>query len=77
MVQLAAVSSSWFETLVSRPEVIPLLGGFGVAIVVVIMGTWHRMEKTRANAELKRTMLDRGMSVEEIERVINAGSRER
>ncbi|MBN1341970.1 MAG: hypothetical protein JXQ73_04780 [Phycisphaerae bacterium] len=56
---------------------------FSVGIVAIVMGClvgiahaigqyYHRVVRTRYESLLKRDMLDRGMSVEEIERVIRA-----
>jgi hypothetical protein len=43
---------------------------FGLPIVAVIATMWHKVEKLRGENELKRSMIERGMSVEEIERVL-------
>ncbi|MBN2211156.1 MAG: hypothetical protein JW709_07145 [Sedimentisphaerales bacterium] len=48
---------------------------FSIPIVGIIAHYWHEIHKTRSNNELKQSMLDRGMSAEEIERVLNAGSK--
>ena len=47
---------------------------FGLPIVGVIAHYWHEVLKTRSNNQLKQSMLDRGMSAQEIDQVINAGS---
>ena len=44
---------------------------FTVPIVAIIGGAWVKIEKTRSDNELKRSMVERGMSVEEMERVLN------
>ncbi|HEX6985592.1 MAG TPA: hypothetical protein VF170_09455 [Planctomycetaceae bacterium] len=36
---------------------------------------WYKLKKTELEAGLKQTMLDRGMSAEEIERVLRAGNK--
>ena len=58
----------------TRPEVICLLGSFLVAIIVVVFTTWAHLERHRADVELKRDMIARGMSADEIERVLAAKS---
>ena len=49
---------------------------FGLPIVSVLGGMWFKLNKVRSDNELKRTMVERGMSADEIERVINARPRE-
>jgi len=47
-----------------------------VGFVVIVCSVIHCMRdyyKTRLSTELKQNMLDRGMSAQEIEQVINAG----
>ena len=46
---------------------------FGLPIVAVLSGVWFKIEKLKSENELKRSMVERGMSVEEIERVLSAG----
>lgn len=53
----------------ARPDVFV----FMIPIVTMVAMFWHASIKVRSNNDLKRSMLDRGMSAEEIERVINAG----
>ncbi len=45
---------------------------FSVPIVAIVAGTWASIEKTRANTALKRDMIGRGMSAEEIQAVLAA-----
>ncbi|MFC1762734.1 hypothetical protein ACFL6U_11740 [Planctomycetota bacterium] len=45
-----------------------------VPVVAIIAFFLYRAYKTRSNNELKQSMVERGMSVEEIERVLNAGT---
>lgn len=45
---------------------------FSIPIIAIIGGLWLAFEKNRSDNELKRSMIERGMSVEEIERVIKA-----
>mgnify|MGYP000172367171 CR=1 FL=1 len=58
-----------------RPENLVLILAFSVPIIAIVGYFWHEVLKTRSNNELKKSMLDRGMSVEEIERVLNAGGK--
>ena len=47
---------------------------FTVPIVSIVATFWYMIEKTRSDNELKRSMVERGMPVDEIERVIAAKS---
>lgn len=46
-----------------------------VPIVAIIAGAWWMVERTRSEHELKRTMIERGMSADEIERVLKTKAR--
>lgn len=56
-----------------RPESLSILMIFGVPIVAVVGYYWYKIEKVKSDNNLKQRMLDSGLSVEEIERVLNAG----
>ena len=43
-----------------------------ICIVPSISYYWYKLKKTELESGLKQTMLDRGMSADEIERVLNA-----
>lgn len=60
--------------LFSSPFIIPvvaIVAGLGVPI---ISSAWASVERHKQECELKRSMVERGMSVDEIERVLQAGS---
>jgi ABC-type bacteriocin/lantibiotic exporter with double-glycine peptidase domain len=46
----------------------------GIPMVAIVGGLWAKIERTKSDNELKRSMVERGMSVEEIERVLNLKS---
>jgi hypothetical protein len=46
--------------------------GMGIPIVAIIATFWYKISKTTSENELKRTLAERGMSAEEIERVVTA-----
>jgi len=48
--------------------------GAVVAVVAIVAGAWTSIHRTRQESELKRDMLRRDMSVEDIERVLAATS---
>jgi hypothetical protein len=45
---------------------------FSVPVAGIVMDSWAKIERTRSDNDLKRSMVERGMSAEEIERVISA-----
>ena len=49
---------------------------FAIPIVFIVVSAWYKIEKMKSSDSLKRKMIERGMSVEEIERVIAAGPKE-
>jgi hypothetical protein len=51
-----------------------LLVGLLCGLSGIIMGIWHNARQTEITASLKRDMLNRGMSAEEIRVVIEAGT---
>ncbi len=70
------IDQNWFAFL-QRPETLAVGGGLIVAIIAILAGTWRHVEQIRADAELKHSMIDKGMSAEEIQRVLSARSEKR
>jgi len=64
-----------FAEFIWRVENIAVAGAFAVPIAAIVAYYWYRATKARADAGLKQTLAKRGMSADEIERVINAGDR--
>ncbi len=54
------------------PDTILAAGFVAVVISVVLGGFWYRLSVITSENELKRSMVERGMSAEEIERVLAA-----
>ena len=54
------------------PFIIPL-GAFVVAIVAIVSGIWSDAQNKRIRADQRMAMLARGMSVEDIEKVLGKG----
>ena len=67
---------SIIEQIFSRPEMMAIAGAFVVPIVAIAGFFWHETAKARSKNDLKKTMVLRGMSVEEIERVLGAEGKE-
>jgi hypothetical protein len=74
---LAAVDlSSYIEGMngEDRTLVVAMILGTVVGIVAIIGSTINRMHRRNAEIALKQDMLDRGLSADEIERVLAAKS---
>jgi hypothetical protein len=72
------MSGSFWQSLFSHQDAAALFCLFGAIVLVVavpvIASAWRQVAKDRADADLKQSMIERGMSVEEIERVLRAKS---
>jgi hypothetical protein len=55
--------------------IIAITGGLLCGLVVLIADYWHKIRKAEIAAKLKHDMLDRGMSAEEIQMVLEAGTK--
>lgn len=42
-----------------------------IPIVAIVGSLWSHVERTRSGNDLKRSMIERGMSVEEMQRVLD------
>lgn len=65
----------WYTTSLSEENqaLIPVFGAMFVCVIVaIIAGTIYKIHKTRAEDALKRELLDRGMSADEIATIIRA-----
>ena len=51
---------------------IAVAGAFAIPIVSIIGSYWYKLGRTRSENALKREMVARGMSADEIERVMDA-----
>jgi len=54
-------------------QTLSVVGAFSVPLAFIIGTAWYKISKVRYESHLKRSMVERGMSVEEIERVLSAG----
>jgi len=50
-----------------------VIGGVLVSIVTAIMGNWRKARVAEQAYILKQSMIEKGMSADEIERVLKAG----
>ncbi|HEY2038020.1 MAG TPA: DUF6249 domain-containing protein [Edaphobacter sp.] len=56
----------------ATPFIIPL-GAFAVAIVAIAGGIWSDIHNKRVRADQRMAMLARGMSIEDIEKILGRG----
>jgi hypothetical protein len=68
--------NSLFENLGPTLLVVFLFGGWViVAVVRSFTCNWRKVREAEQTAALKQSMIERGMSAEDIERVLNAGAK--
>ncbi len=60
-----------------NPAVFPVLVIFGLPIIATLAYFAYKAYEIHSRNELKQSMIDRGMSVDEIERVLNAGEKKK
>lgn len=53
---------------------IAVVAGCAIPIVAIVGGVWRKVAIVTSENDLKRRMIDRGMSADEIEKVLNASS---
>ncbi len=63
---------SVWEWIFRIPQ-LPITMGCLIPITAIIGNFWYKAQKNKHDNDLKQRMLERGMSAEEIERVISAG----
>jgi len=69
------LAESVWARMFEMPQIAIVMGCL-VPVVGVIALAWYHAQKVRSDHELKRTLVDRGMSAEEIERIIAASARD-
>jgi hypothetical protein len=53
--------------------IVSICGGMLIALLCIMAGVWHKVRAEQIAADLKKDMLDRGMSADEIKTVLEAG----
>jgi hypothetical protein len=75
---LLDTSGSFWQALFSNRDTAIIYGFYTImaltVALTVISYTWRIVTRIRADADLKQSMIERGMSAEEIERVLKAKS---
>ena len=65
------LAGSFWEFVFQMPQLAIIMGCL-IPIIAIIASFWYKAVKVRAENDLKRSMVDRGMSPDEIERIIAA-----
>jgi hypothetical protein len=81
LAQLTLESESFFSDFSSEQRfvlsIIGLAGAMALVLVIsgIVAGVWSAFKEKQIEADLKRDMLDRGMTPDEIQKVIEAKPR--
>jgi len=62
--------------VLTLPWVVPVVSGCLVAVIAIVSGVFSDCVKKMAETKLKQSMVERGYSAAEIERVVRATARE-
>ena len=68
------------QSLFSEGGIIALaaiVSGCGIAVVAIVTGNWYKLRVRQWEMSLKHSMLERGMSAEEINTVLKASVNDR
>ncbi len=63
---------SFLESIFDVPQLAIIMGCL-IPISAILGHFWYSTQKNKQNNDLKQSMVERGMSAEEIEQVISAG----
>ncbi|MCA9253512.1 MAG: hypothetical protein R3E58_02400 [Phycisphaerae bacterium] len=70
------LADSFWSSLFQFPQIAIVMGCLtGMTVIVGVI--WSQVERAKSKDELKRSMVERGMTAEEIERIIEAGQDEK
>ncbi len=58
-----------------RPEVLGIIAGCMIPIVALVGAFWSKTQCEKSRDQLKRTMVERGMTADDIERVLVADAK--
>lgn len=70
------LADAFWSSLFEMPQIAIVMGSLS-SIAVVLGIVWYQVERVKSNNELKRSLVDRGMSSEEIERIMEAGEEQK
>ena len=64
-----------WQVIFGMPQIAIIMGCL-IPIVGVIASAWYKAQKVRSDNQLKRTLVDRGVSADDIERIITAQAKD-
>ena len=64
-----------WHRIFDMPQIPFIIGGV-IAITGIIASYWYKAQKLQSENALKRTLVERGLSADEIERIIAAQAKE-
>ena len=64
-----------WDKLFSNSDNLAVFLALMIPIVAVVGHYWHEVLKHRADNELKKSLIERGMSAEDIQQVMDAGTK--
>jgi len=67
-------SQAW-QRIFEVPQITIIMGSL-IPIAGIVAFYWYKAQKVRSGDELKRTMVERGLSADEIERIMAAQAEE-
>ena len=65
-------SLNMLAEIVWNRDTLTTVGTYSIPIIAVVATFWSQVERRKSDNELKRSMVERGMSAEDIERIISA-----
>lgn len=69
------LAESLLDRMFDMPQFAVLLGCL-IPIAAILGGLWYKAQRAKSDNELKRSLVDRGLSVTEIERIMAAGRKD-
>ena len=66
--------SAW-EFIFGMPQIAVIMGCL-IPIASIIASFWYKAQKVQSENELKRTLVEQGLSADDIERIIRAKAKE-
>ncbi len=69
------LAEQFWHGLFQMPQIAIVMGCL-IPIAGIISLYWFKAQKTRSENDLKRSLVDRGLSVEQIERIIAAHTKD-
>ena len=64
-----------WQVIFGMPQIAVIMGCL-IPIAGIIAGAWCKAQNTRSEAELKRTLVEQGLSADDIVRIIAAKAKE-